>query len=389
MKKIYTGVLVLSGLSLSLRAQLADEEKGFELGILRVRPQIEVLGAYDDRIAVDEAGDTLDDLYGEVSAGLYLNNTPARYNLAGRAVYGYRAYDEFNNLDDDFYDVGLSVASRENPLKLGLSSYYKKTLDYDTRIDLSTGQEPGAILTANTSTRFSTKADVGYERQLTDKTALMPGYEGWYYYQDFEDDVRDDAEWQVHRAGLQLGYGLTEKTVFTLSGYYSLQVNDDEDGNIGAVMLGARSRASDKTRWQAQVGYAAADYEESGRDESVISQLRLTWQATDKVSAFVVGGNDFQPGYSGGAARVLYRLGYGVDWRIISRWLLRGQILHDYEDPLGRSSSFSSDDLRHFFTALTSYDLTKNISLALTGRYIIDEIDEDRGIVSLKAVFSY
>ena len=330
----FPGVIVAALLFPSfLLAQRVQDEVGFELGPLRIRPVAEVLGAYDNRVVIAGNGDADGDLFSELAAALYLENNPARYDFSANAGYGYRFYREYTELDDDFYQAGLAIASDDRLLKLGLSSYLKKTLDYDTLYETSSGQGPGAILTGDISTRYTTEANIAYEKNLTDRTSITPGYNAWYYFQDFEND--DDAEWMVHRASLQLGYGYTEKTRMFLTGYYSLQTNDDEDGNIGAVTVGAEGRMSDKSSWLAHIGVAAADYELSGADQGVVGLLRANWNTTEKLSTYIYGSSNFQPGYNGGAARRVYRLGYGATWRVVARWSILGQVLHDYQEGLG------------------------------------------------------
>jgi hypothetical protein len=139
----------------------------------------------------------------------------------------------------------------------------------------------------------------------------------------------------------------------------------------------------------AQIGVAAADYDISGTGESVVSRLRTTWQATEKVFVYVFGGNSFQPRAGGGGAQLVYRLGYGANWRVLSRWSLGAQILHDYEESLTDPGGGNSDGVRHFFTAETSYDLTRRFALSLTGDYINDEFEVDQAIVSLSIGYSY
>lgn len=368
-----------------LLAQRARNEEGFELGSIRIRPVAEVLGAYDNRVLIAGNGEADGDLYSELAAALYLENNPARYDFSANAGYGYRFYREYTELDDDFYKAGLAVASEGQPLKLGLSSYLKKTLDYDTVYETSSGQGPGAILTGNPSTRYTTTANIAYEKNLTDRTSIAPGYDVWYYFQDFEDDT--DAEWVVHRASLQLGYAYTEKTRMFLTGYYSLQTNDDEDGNIGAVTVGAEGRMSDKTSWLAHIGVAAADYELSGTDQGVVGLLRANWNTSEKLSAYIYGSSNFQPGHNGAARRV-YRLGYGATWRVVPRWSIMAQMLHDYQEELGGAGG-SDDDIRNFISAKTEYDLTRCFAVGASLRYIMDEEESDRAIAALSATYRY
>jgi len=380
--EVIVAVLLLPFLVLAQRAQ---NEGGFELGSVWIRPVTEVLGVYDDRVSINESsGDTDGDLYTELAAALYLENKPAQYDFSADASYGCRFYLDYADLlDNDFYKAGVAVVSDERPLKLGLSSYLKKTLDYDTVYEAS-GAGPGAILTRDTSTRYTTKASIAYEKNLTDKTSIVPGYDVWHYFQDFENEK--DAEWQVHRASLQMGYGFTEKTKIFLTGDYGLQTNDDEDGTIGSVTVGAEGRFSDKTRWLVHIGIAAADYERSGTDQSVVGLLRANWEPTEKLSVYMYGSSNFQPSYSDSDARRVYRLGYGTTWRVVSRWSVMAQVLHDHQEELGGSGGVG---IKNFISAKTEYGLTRRLSVGASIKYIMDKEESDQTIAALSATYRY
>jgi hypothetical protein len=376
-------LLMLLLLPLTLSAQRNRAEEGFELGIFRLRPVAEASVSYDDRVVIT-GNDADGDLYSEAEAALYMENTPAQYDLSADAGYGYRFYNEYNGLDNDFYQAGVAVSSEANPLKLGFSSYLKKTLDYDTLYGDQAGDIPGAILTRDPSTRYTALANIAYERNLTGKTSIEPGYDYWYYFQDFTD--REDAEWQVHRASLRAGYAYTEKTRIFLTGYYSLQVNEEEDGTIGAATLGAQGSFSDKTTWLAHIGVAAADYELSGTDEGVVGLLRLNWDITEKAATYIYGSSNFQPGYSGGDARRVQRLAYGASWRIVSRWSARFQVLHDYQEELNATDD---GEFKNFLSVRTDYDLTNRLAMNAGVRYTRDDEVTDQTVVSLGIGYRY
>jgi len=389
MNKIY-GYLAVLFLMLCPGAGFAQnelDELGFELGIFRIKPEVRAAGAYNDRVVIN-GSEAEGDLYGEAEAYLDVENTDARYDVGAWASYGHRSYDDFSVLDDNFYGAGGEIASREDALKFGLSGYLKKTLDYDVRSNDSSGSGLGAILSPNTSKRTSVIADVGYELQLTEKSAIMPGYEGRYYYQDFAQ--QEDAEWQEHEASLTLGYGIASRTVLTLSGNYNTQITDEETGSIASLLLGAKSRATEKIDWTASLGIAAADYEITGTDQSWVGSVRARWQATEKISAYVFGRSNYRPGYSGGGARQVYRAGYGANWRVVDRLRLDVQMLHDYDESIQSGTGASgSNTVRHFFTGRVDYDLTRHILLGLSGQYINDEEEMDQMIVSLQAALRY
>lgn len=383
------GLLIPLLIPVGVFAQESADIEGVQWGGMDIRPEASVLEAYDNRVQFNEtSGEAISDFYTEAAVAAALNNLSARYNLSARAQYGYRFYSENTDLNGDFYNAIVAVGTDQNPFKWGLSADVTKSLNYNTGYDPSTGEGPDSILTDAPNRLFVAQGNVAYEKQLAEKISIMPGYYIQHYFQEFQDT--GTAEWQIHRGSVLLRHGYSSKTTFTLGGAYSLQVNDDEDGYVGTVEVGAESSMSDKTSWRASVGVAAADYELSGSGQSGILNLRVLWQASEKVSAYIFGGNNYQPGYGGGAARMVYRAGYGVDWQLATRWALSGSVLHDYQDTLGSSPpSPGVGEVRHFLTANCGYDITKKLLLSLSGSYVNDEVEVDQTILSLGVDYRY
>ncbi|MCF7863813.1 MAG: hypothetical protein K9L89_03375 [Kiritimatiellales bacterium] len=367
-----------------LLAQEASDAGGIQWGRVSIRPEASVLEAYDNRIFNETGGS---DFYTETAAAVSFENLPARYDLAAQAGYGYRFYSENTELNDDFYNGKASVSSDQNPLKWGLSSDLEKTLNYNNHYDPATGQGPGSILTNQPNQRVVSRGHIAYEKQVTDKTAIEPGYGVLHYYQDFQGG--GTAEWQEHDASIQIRYRNSAKTLLTAEGMYSLQVNDDENGYISTVTVGIENNMTDTLSWRASVGVAAADYEVSGSDQSGIASLRLRYQPNEAISAYVFGKNDYQPGYGGGTARRVYRAGYGADWRLASRVSIGGQVLHDYEQELGSGKATSYGGVRHFFTAQCGYDITRKLLLSLSGSFVNDEYEQNQTVVALNLGYRY
>lgn len=367
-----------------LLAQEASDAGGIQWGRVSIRPEASVLEAYDNRIFNETGGS---DFYTETATAVSFKNLPARYDFSAQAGYGYRFYSKHTGLNDDFYNGKASVSSDQNPLKWGLSSDLEKTLNYDNYYDPATGQAPASILTDQPSRRSVSRGNIAYEKQVTDKTSIEPGCDVLHYYQDFQGG--GTAEWQEYDASIQTRYRHSTKTLLTVGGMYSLQVNDDDNGSIGSVTVGIENSMTDTLTWRASIGVASADYEESGSDLSGVGSLRLFYHPNDSVSAYVFGENDYQPGYGGGAARRVYRVGYGADWRLASRFSIGGQVLHDYEQELGSGNATSYGGVRHFFTAQCGYDITRKLLLSLSGSFVNDEYEQNQTVVSLKLDYKY
>ncbi len=354
-----------------------------------LKPQVEALGGYDNRVIRSVAGGAEGDFYADVAAAAVLVNKPSRYDLWVKGRYGYRTHAQYSNLNDDFYTAAASLGTDEGPLLWKLSTDYTKSLDYNTLYNPSAGQTPGSIL-SQASKHSLTKADVSYDSKRFSKTAIIPRYTFEHYFNEYLATSSID-EWQIHDASLRLRHKYSNRTRFAAGGAYALQVNRAEDGNIATVGVGAEYRMTAKTSWSLQLGYALADYELSGTDQSVVSNLRGNWQITPKVSTYVFGGNNFQPGYSGGAARMVYRLGYGAKWQAAKKFSLGGQILHDYQEEIGNNTSTSPSygAVRNFIALKADYRPIDALSLIAAIRYNNDNYDPTQTILNLGAVYRF
>lgn len=360
----------------------SEASEGVELGNLVFHPEVGVAGTYDNRVLTAPAES---DFYSEASAGLEINNLPARYNLAAFGRYGQRFYSEYTELDDDFYSVGAGLKSEQQLLKLSVSADYRKTLNYDSIYNPATGGGADGVLTDLPSKRSNTRGAISYDWMVSDRMSLVPGYGVWHNYQKADGSDEVDAEWVVHDVSLPMRYALSDKTYLSAGGSASLQVNKEEDGIIGTVFVRADSRATEKTTYGIMVGVSGADYEESGTDARAVSDARIAWRTTEKVSIYVFGGNGFRPGYSGGPARMVYRAGYGVKWEFLENWFFDGQGLHDYEQAIGSDPEDIVDGgVQHFFTGRIGYSLPRYADISAVARFVNDEEDEDRTTLSLR-----
>lgn len=375
-----------SFLLLVCTTMIAQGQEGAQWGNMIFRPDVSLTAAHDSR-AITLPDNTYDeDFYMEAAAGLSIQNLPAKYNLSGRGIFGVRYYDDNQGNLSHFYNLVAAIGvTNEDALQWGLSADVARTLDYSTSYDPDTGQRPDPILTDEESTRFTAEGHIGYDQRLTDKMSLLPAYSLRHYHQEFQ--TAEPAEWQTHQASLQLRRRQSEKIIYTLGGYYTLQDNDDENGYIGTLMLGMEGRLSEKTTWLAEGGYAMADYEISGSDQGFVSNFQATWQATEKISTYVFGGTDFVPGYDTSPATWVYRLGYGAGWQIIEKLGLQGSVVHDYREEIGNGGA--SDKDRLFADISARYSFTGRLYAGLGARYVKDEKEPNQLVYSIVAGYTY
>ena len=383
-KKLIASLVLFACAAAPVFAQLDREGEGFEWKGLYFMPIASAAGAYDNRVVLLSDGGAEGDSYGELTAGLEIKNLPARYFFALSGLYGYRMYDQFNALDDDFYTLNAALGTSEGKLNWELSSDYTKRLSYSAVYNPDTGSGPDSILANEPNIRFLASGNISYAAPVSEKTSLVPEYSLTHYYQEFERSG-GDAEWQIHRVAVPVEYALSDKTALAFGGAASLQLTSEETGRIASLYAGAESRATEKTTYSVNVGYSFVDYELSGVEQGFVSDARVVWRPTPKLNAYAFGGNRFLPGYGGGAARMVYRAGYGVGWDPAEQWNLGAQILHDYQQAIGETNADQyGEDVRHFFNARLGYRLMRWAELALTGKYVIDEIDVDQAVIAIR-----
>ncbi|MEI6892441.1 MAG: hypothetical protein V5783_09745 [Pontiella sp.] len=380
------GLLLL--IPVGVYSQVVSGPSGIRWKSAEILPAMTVLEAHDNRVQIDDSGNATSDYYSEVSAGIEVRNLPARYDLSVSATYGYRFYSQYQSINDHFYDVSVSVGSTENALQWSISSELAKTLNYNKTYDPDTGSGPETILTDGIPRSINTEGEVAYVMSISEKTTLVPSYSLQYFYQDFEG--LESAEWQMHSVGMVMNYAYSPKTTFMVGGYYEIQVNGDEAGQIVSVGVGIERVISDKTSLRAMVGYGSADYDHSGSSRGGLADIRAQWQATDKISIYIFYGNNFQPGYGGNPARMLYRAGCGAEWQLFAKWNLGAQVLRSYDDALGRGNSDTLyGGARHFFAAQCRYTMTSKLALSLEGNYVNDEEPVNQTVVSIRLSYAY
>ena len=388
---IYLLIATLEICTVSVHAQWEGHDvDGIELGQkLVLKPQVEARGAYDNRVIRSVGSGAEGDFYSDLAAAVVLVNKPSRYDLWLKGRYGYRTHSEYSKLNDDFYTAAASFGTAEGPLLWKLSSDYTKSLDYNTLYNPGAGQTPDSVL-AQASKRSLTKADVSYDSKRFSKTALVPRYTFEHYYRDYIAFDSTD-EWQIHNTSLRLRHQYSAHTRFAVGGAYSLQANEVEDGLIATVLAGVEHRMTKKTSWVAELGYAFADYDISGTDQGFVSRLRGNWSFSKKVSLYVFGGNNFQPGYNGNAARWVYRLGYGAQWQVVPKFKLKGALLHDYQDLIGNNTSTSAlyGEMRHFVDLKAEYEPIDSLSLIAAIRHNNDQYDPAQTILNLGVVYRF
>ncbi|MBN2161952.1 MAG: hypothetical protein JXR25_03805 [Pontiellaceae bacterium] len=303
------------------------------------------------------------------------NSSDALYSLGGFGRYGHRVHESNSDANADFYSFGVAGSSQENLLKYRVSGFHAKTIDYDVRVNNGNPENLPVILTSTVSDRTGAIFDATYDRNLSDKTHLVPRYGLSYYRQSISD--QSDLQWVEHSIGLSLDYLLSEQTTIWFGGGSELQLSDEEGGVVSGASLGLR-RAQDKLSVSVQLGISAADYEDSGSDVGLQGNLLMSLPVTEKILVYAFAQSSHQPGSSQLGARQSSRLGYGGDWLFTDRISCSFQFLHDRQQYLQDGDVA----LLHFASAQVRYGFYRHASAVLAVNYFTEEIGADRSTIS-------
>jgi hypothetical protein len=387
-------IVLLIMLCMSAKAEWVydyDAVEGIEFGKKVVlKPQAELLGGYDNRVKLLNNGTAEGDAYADIAAAAELLNRPAVYAWLIKGRYGYRVYADESELNNDFYTVAGRIETEKVPFIWSASADLTKSLDYSTQYNVDTGQGPDSVLTYQANTRILANADAAYDKRWFGKTSIVPGYAFNYYHQQYESSPTVN-EWFIQQARLLIRNQYSTKTRLAVGGLYGVQVNEDETGSIGTLMIGIEHRMTQRTRWQAQLGYALADYEQSGTDHGMVSRLRGNWAYTKKLDFYVFAGNEFQPGYNGGGARMVYRLGYGGIWQVVPKFSLKGTVLHDYQQQINEQPTTDPayGTIRNFIDLKADYHPIDPLSLMAGLRFNDDQYPEPQTKVYVSAIYQF
>ena len=369
------------------RAQESEQE-GIRLKGLTLRPNLSGNVSYDDRVEFDATtGNASDDVYAEVSVGAELYNQPAVVSLVARANYGWREYNENDQSSGDFYDAGIVLNSSEYALSWLLGADFVKALDYNFSYDPESGREPDSILSSEPNERWVFRGNADYFIPISDNLNVVPGYAGEHYYQEFE--TSDTAEWQTHALRVAVNRVVSDRTTLLLGGWYEQQVNAGDDGSISVLGVGVDYNVSRRTVINFRGGVGYADYELSGSDMSGLIDVRGGWTPKENLTTYVFFSNSYEPGFGGGAARMLYRIGYGAGWKFARKMTLSGSGLHDYAEAVGSGESDFYGGVRHFFSGEFSVELIRDWDAAFSMSWVNDEIEEDQRILSIRTTYRY
>lgn len=232
---------------------------------MTIHPYVELRGEYDTNPDASSQGSD-SDMSATVRGGADLLNLTRQSQVS---LHAWALAERYQDLDPkDHEDFGDELEIRlfdPTRLLVGISQTYADRTDFDT------------ILGRDESRQDLTASGL-LGKEVTDKVMAEAKYKYW----DLSYDSDDLYGWQEHSAEGTLGHALTRRTTGTLTVRGAIQGSErgSEDGELGALHLGFRSRNSEKL-----IGYAGAGwlvYEVGDESTSTPSMdVGLTWRPRD------------------------------------------------------------------------------------------------------------
>jgi hypothetical protein len=232
---------------------------------LTIHPYVEARGEYDTNPDASYE-DSSSDVSATVQGGANFLNLTRKSEVS---LHAWALMERYQDLGDkDHEDFGDELRIRlfdPSKLMIRLNQSYADRTDFDT-------------ILGRDESRQELFASGLLGKDLTDKVMAETAYR----YQEYSYDSETLYGWKEHGVEGTLGHALTRRTTGTLSLRGELQSSDrsDDDGNLGALHLGFRTRNSEKL-----LGYAGAGWlvYESG-DTSISTpsmDIGLTWRPRD------------------------------------------------------------------------------------------------------------
>ena len=315
-------------------------------------------------------------------------NPPSVYHWVADGRYGRRLFSNDEIVGGYFYDAGVSLGTERRPLFWSSSIGISRTLRYRTAYNSESEMAPSSILVRQANTRRDFRFRCSYDRKLFTKTSIVPEFRFSEYWQE---DVNSENVYsaQSYETSLELMHQYSAITRVGVGSGYKIQVNRRETGRVDSVFASFDYKLSEKTALNSRLGYSWASYKESGGARGLNFRCKGDWGATEKLNVYVFGESSFKPGYGGGAARKLYRLGYGTSWLISDRSSVSLALLHDYQMALKENvnNPDSYGEVRHFLSLTATHSPVDRLRVNLGFRYEKDEFPDAQTEVFLSAVY--
>lgn len=360
--KSISAVSVLAALSATLVASGADGERGFKVNDrMTLRPYVSLSYTYDSN--TDSGKHSKSSSSWVIDPGLDFDYKADNWSLNGAVFYQYHAYNRYGSeLNSSSYGESLSfdwrdTAGDEPGWMISLTEKFQQ-ISQDDDMSNDNGRGIGRD-------RRQISFDGIVDRQVNGH--LSVGVMGGYYLLDYDNDSNKYAPlygWKRANLGGQLGWALSQKLNFVLSGSYQWYWQDnDRDRMAGkhdveprgksigsrsggySVMGGLATRGPDKLNYRATVGWSRFEYGDGVADrDSFVYHLSANWKLSNTLHLMALGSSYYQPSEREyGSAVKAYTMSVGLGKSFI-RGKLTGTLDLSYRLETNEYAEYDADD---------------------------------------------
>jgi hypothetical protein len=321
---------------------------GIRAGAFLVNPEVTVLGAYSDNIALDEE-DEQSDFEARFQPSVAAASTWSRHAL-GVAV----GADIARHLEEDDEDFEDLFATANGRLDIGRANHA------DTELRLEKGHQGRDDVNDQgddeLADRYSAFGSLGYTHAINRLTFEVRGTAERV---DVDDGV-GNLDGNIYNVFLRPGFQVSPRVNVFTEGRYNVDARDNEDLESDGYELrvGAALDLTAKLFGEAFAGYRIQDLN-SGEESGASFGVNMNWNPTQLTSIGLTGQRDFVPAAEGDAeSNFQTAIGLTVDHEVRRNLILGTEaeyIIDDLDD--GRE-----DDTIALGAGLT-YLLNRNLSL--------------------------
>lgn len=304
--------------------------KGFDLGAIHLRPFAEYNAEYDDNVLLTE-NDEQDDFINRVraGAGAEVPIDAGRHLLYGSYTLESEFFDEFDSEDHDDHSALVGAQLNFVPFTVAVEDNYR-------------------ITNNRTNTEFNRRVERDenvFDAQITVPFAAFfvetEVIDNWVDYQESPEDAFDHNEAAVFpRIGFNLGpntqilgeYGYTD---------ISYDSNDARDGSANEGSVGLRGRFTERTSYQAWVGYQSRvyDLDQNPDFNDIIARGQLDFDISEASTLTLRGGRRAQETtflnqtyYIDNSGELLWRQQFADRWFFNTREIIH---FNEYSNDVG------------------------------------------------------
>lgn len=324
-----------------------NRPRGFELlgKKLTLLPYVNIAYTYDSNI--DQVHKAVRDSIFLVTPGAELKyDNKNGFVVDAKVFYTHKWYCKYSGLNQDSYGEGITL--KKDTSKKGekgwsfvLEESYRK---YGQNDDMTKSDGRGVW-----RDREQLGINGAIQRRWGER--FHTTINGSYDWLDYDNDKKKYGKlygWTRYAAGLQLGYGITERTDALVAGSFQKYTHSKGYNGIAnnsqgwTIMGGFGSRLERNFTYRALIGASWFEYGHDYTDHGWTYQLSANWKPSDRLNVAVLGSSYYQPSESVAcSANKVYSISAGAKYRFTDRVTGSADVAYRKDDRVYTNRAYS------------------------------------------------